>query len=149
MGIESLIRFGLDTESGQLVDVGGVERRNACGCICPSCKTPLVARHGDEKEWHFAHRSQKIHNDTRKACEYSFVVSVWLMIRKLTNDGLNFIVPRLERTLSSFSEYSHDSTELGYLVTEESLLTLGGVQVGAEFSGVTVDVLGFVEVFHS
>jgi len=145
MGIESLIPFGLDTESGQLVDVGSVERGNACGCICPSCRTPLVARHGDEKEWHFAHRSQKVHNDTRKACEYSFAVSVRLMIRQLSNDGLKFRAPKLERTLSAFSEYSYQSAEFGYLVTEESLLMLSGVQVGAEFCGVTVDVLGFVE----
>lgn len=145
MGIESLIPFGLDTESGQLVDVGSAKRGNACGCICPSCETPLVARHGDEKEWHFAHRSQKVHAETRKECEYSFAVSVRLMIRQLSNDGLKFRTPRLERSLPVFSEYSYKSAEFGYLVTEESVLTLKEVQVGAQFCGVTVDVLGLVE----
>ena len=145
MGIDSLIPFGFETESGQLVDVGSVKRGNACGCICPSCKTPLVARHGDEKEWHFAHRSQKVHNETRKECEYSFAVSVRLMIRQLSNDGLKFRTPRLECSLPAFSEYSYDSADFSYLVTEESLLTLNKVQVGADFCGVTVDVLGFVE----
>lgn len=145
MGIESLIPFGLDTKSGQLVDVGNVKRGNACGCICPSCKTPLVARHGNKKEWHFAHRSQKVHNETRKECEYSFAVSVRLMIRQLSNDGLKFRTPRLECSLTAFSEYSYESADFGYLVTEESLLVLKEVQVGAHFCGVTVDVLGLVE----
>ncbi|WP_303903585.1 competence protein CoiA family protein [Thiohalomonas denitrificans] len=144
MGIESLIPFGLDAESGQLVDVGSVKRGNACGCICPSCQTPLVARHGDEKEWHFAHRSQNVHTETRKECKYSFAVSVRLMIRQLSNDGLKFRTPRLERSLPAFSEDSYESADFGYFVTEESLLTLEEVQVGANFSGVTVDVLGLV-----
>lgn len=145
MGIESLIPFGLHAVSGLLVDVGSVERGNACGCICPSCKTPLVARHGAEKEWHFAHRSQKVHNETRKECEYSFAVSVRLMIRQLSSDGLKFRTPRLERSLVAVSECSHEKQDFGYLVTDESLLKLEEVQVGVSFCGVTVDVLGLVE----
>ena len=124
MGIESLIPFGLDAVSGQLVDVGNVKRGNACGCICPSCKTPLVARQGDEKEWHFAHRSQKVHNQTRKECKYSFAVSVRLMIRQLSNDGLKFRTPRLRRSLQTYSEYANQSADFSYFVTEESVLIL-------------------------
>ncbi len=145
MGIDSLIPFGLNTKSGQLVDVGSVKRGNACDCICPSCNTPLVARKGDEKEWHFAHRSQKVHNETRKECEYSFAVSVRLMIRQLSNDGLKFRTPRFECPLSAFSEHSYKSANFDYFVTDESLLILNEVQVGVDFCGVTVDVLGHVE----
>lgn len=93
---ESLIPFGLDIESEELIDVVNVKRWNACGCICPSCKTPLVARQGHKKAWHFAHRSQKVHNETRKECEYSFAVSVRLMIRQLSNHELKFRTPRYE-----------------------------------------------------
>lgn len=145
MGIGSLIPFGLDTTSDQLVDVGSVKRGNACGCICPSCRTPLVARHGDEKEWHFAHRSQNVHSATRKECDYSFAVSIRMMIRQLSSDGLIFRTPRLERSLSAFSEYSFESEDFDYLVTDESIIKLEDVQVGVQFSGVSVDVLGLVQ----
>jgi len=145
MGIESLVPFGLNIENEQLVDVGNVDRGNACGCICPSCKTPLVARHGDKKEWHFAHRSQKVHGKTRKECEYSFSVSVRLMIRQLSSDGLKFRTPRLQCSLPAFSEDSYESADFSYQVTKESLLILEKVQVGVHFCGVTVDVLGLVE----
>jgi len=145
MGIDSLVPFGLDAASGGLVDVGSVRRGNACGCVCPSCKTPLIARHGDEKEWHFAHRSQKVHSKTRKECEYSFGVSVRLMIRQLSKDGLKFRTPRLERSLPAFSDSTSESADFGYLVTEESTLELENVHVGAQFCGVSVDVLGFVQ----
>lgn len=35
--------------------VGEVPRGAACGCFCPVCAAPLVAKQGDELEWHFAH----------------------------------------------------------------------------------------------
>ncbi len=145
MDVDSLIPFGLSADSWQLVDVGSVERGNACRCICPSCKTPLVARHGAKNAWHFAHRSQKTHSETRNECDYSFAVSVRLMIRQLANNSLNFKVPRLEGTLSAYSEYTHQAKDFDYLVAEESLLTLEDVQVGTAFSGETVDVLGLVK----
>lgn len=143
--IESLIPFGLDEASGQLVDVGSVKRGKACGCVCPSCYTPLVARHGLEKEWHFAHRIQKVHDKTRKGCEYSFAVSVRLMIRQLSNGGLRFKTPRLAYSLPTVSDASHEFADFGYRVTDESVLKLVDVQVGVPFCGVTVDVLGYVQ----
>lgn len=145
MGIWSRIPFGLDLTSKQLMDVGSVPRGNACGCICPSCKTPLVARQGNGNEWHFAHRSQKVHSATRQECDYSFAVSVRLMIRQLSDDGLKFRTPRLKRSLQAMSEHSHEWADFSYIVTEGRLLQLDEVQVGAQFCGVTVDVLGLVE----
>lgn len=145
MDVDSRIPFGLSTDSGQIVDVGSVERGNACRCICPSCKTPLVARHGTQNAWHFAHRSQKTHNETRNECDYSFAVSVRLMIRQLATNGLKFKVPRLEGVLPACSEFTHQAKSFDYLVTEESLLTLEDVEVGAAFCGETVDVLGLVK----
>ena len=143
--LESLIPFGLDEASGQLVDVGSIKRGKACGCVCPSCYTPLVARHGQKKEWHFAHRSQKVHDQTRKGCEYSFAVSVRLMIRQLSNGGLQFKTPRLEYTLPTVSDDSYEFADFGYCVTNESDLKLVDVKVGVPFCGVTVDVLGYVQ----
>ena len=47
------VQFGL--YNGRLVDVSEVERGVACGCVCPGCFTPLVARQGRVNVWHFAH----------------------------------------------------------------------------------------------
>lgn len=38
------LRFIADVASGR-----------ACGCICPACRSPLIAKKGDILEWHFAH----------------------------------------------------------------------------------------------
>ena len=46
------------------VDAGGnirfaseVPRGSACGCFCPVCVSPLVAKQGAQLQWHFAHQS--------------------------------------------------------------------------------------------
>jgi len=53
------IPFGLRENDKAIVDVYEVKRGRECGCICPSCRTPLIARQGEEKVWHFAHASEK------------------------------------------------------------------------------------------
>jgi hypothetical protein len=45
---------GVDFE-GRTRFIGDVARGAACGCLCMECGSPLVAKHGVEKEWHFAH----------------------------------------------------------------------------------------------
>lgn len=39
--------------------IGDVVRGAACGCFCSECKSPVVAKHGTEKEWHFAHEASQ------------------------------------------------------------------------------------------
>lgn len=43
---------------GKLVHVSEVDTGIQCGCICPSCKSPLIAKKGDRKIHHFAHSNK-------------------------------------------------------------------------------------------
>lgn len=45
--------------------VDEVERGAACGCLCPVCRSPLIAKQGDVRDWHFAHEA----NQERPECE--------------------------------------------------------------------------------
>lgn len=138
------IPFGLELSTGELVDVGSVARGSRCGCICPSCRTPLVARQGDEVEWHFAHRSRNVHADTQDECEYSFAVSVRMMIRQLADEGLSVRTPGYTGKVQAFSEHTYLSEQFDYHVADEKVVTLEQVQIGVEFQGTTVDVLASV-----
>lgn len=44
---------------GEIRFVGDVPKGAGCGCICPTCKSPLVAKQGFENEWHFAHEASQ------------------------------------------------------------------------------------------
>lgn len=127
------------------MDVADVPRGGKCGCICPSCKTPLIARQGDLKEWHFAHRTRDVHQDTKNECEYSFSVSVRLMVRQLAMQDLSFRTPRYAGYLEAHSKISLQSHRVDFVVTEESLILLNDLEIGASFSHTTVDILGYVD----
>jgi hypothetical protein len=49
-----LLPFGLSAD-GRMVMVSEVERGADCGCACPQCRAPLVAKKGDVLRHHFAH----------------------------------------------------------------------------------------------
>lgn len=89
------IPFGLHVGRGELVDVTEVPRGRNCGCICPSCKARLVAKHGDVYTWHFAHDTDTDQNRPSSTCDYSAWVSLRQMaLQQLAKiHTLSFAVP--------------------------------------------------------
>ncbi len=55
-GAEAMLTFALDG-SGALRHVDAVPNGKQCGCICPACKEPLIARQGIVRAHSFAHDS--------------------------------------------------------------------------------------------
>ena len=47
-----------ENAEGKIVNVDSVPGGLACGCICPNCHEPLLARHGRKKAHCFAHHSE-------------------------------------------------------------------------------------------
>lgn len=141
--LDSLIPFGLHKETNELVNVGSVPRGVACDCIFPCCKTPLIARQGTVKEWHFAHRSQGVHKETETLCSLSFEVSVRLMIRQISEKG--GLKLRLPSYTSDYPVYCAESQEIlmeTMEVVTGSVQTLLDVDVGVNFCDVVTDVVG-------
>lgn len=48
--------FAAVDAGGNVRFAGEVPRGIACGCFCPVCASPLVARQGEQLQWHFAHQ---------------------------------------------------------------------------------------------
>jgi hypothetical protein len=85
--------FGL--KDGKLVNVGQVDRGLACGCVCPACNGPLIARQGDIRIHHFAHHGIP-------PCSEALVVSIRAAIKQLLDDRQPFALPvrRMESQLT-------------------------------------------------
>jgi len=49
--------FAAHDAAGNPRYIGDVARGAACGCFCPVCNSPLVAKQGNELDWHFAHEA--------------------------------------------------------------------------------------------
>lgn len=120
-------------------------RGKQCGCICPSCRTPLIARQGNIKEWHFAHASRSVFSRTENECEYSFFVSIRMMARQIIGDSLEIVLPRYEgRVAKHLSRYDQWVSE-SFTVANQQKISITNVEVEKTFLGVPVDLYGRVK----
>jgi DNA-directed RNA polymerase subunit RPC12/RpoP len=141
----NLIPFGLRESDNLLVDISDVRRGRGCGCICPSCKTPLIARHGQINEWHFAHASRNVYSRTEEECTYSFFVSVRLMARQIVDELLEIKLPSLIDKIEEHNEILDLDIATQFVVTDEKTVSIEDVSKEREFSKVTVDILGKIK----
>lgn len=126
----SKIPFGYCTTSNSMRDVYDVPKGKQCGCICASCKVPLIAVKGNSREWHFRH-NVRAHSHVENECEYSHFVSMRLMIKQIVGDSLTFITPHY--------------LALNNVVTQSKSITLNDIKKDARFENCTVDILGKVK----
>lgn len=109
-----------------MVDVHSVKRGRDCDCICPSCLTPMIARQGTVREWHFAHATRD--SKVQSICEYSALVSIRLMAHQVLADVVKFYVPSKPR-------------EKDILRRE---ITIASIEIDAQFEGLAVDAVATV-----
>jgi hypothetical protein len=77
--------FAAIDESGNVRFVGEVDRGAACGCYCPVCSSPLVAKQGQVKDWHFAHEP----GQERVECE----AGAMNMLRRVMAEAIQVMPP--------------------------------------------------------
>lgn len=142
------ISFGLRERDEAIVDVYAVQRGRACGCICPSCRTPLIARPGEEKACHFAHASRNVYDRTVQECDFSFYVSVRLMARQLIGSKLTLALPEYRDRVSRYVGVLHETRELDYVITAGKAIQLEQVEVETRFAKAAVDLKGRVGDFE-
>lgn len=85
-----------------------VQRGAACGCHCPECSSPVVAKQGDVRTWHFAHEG----GQERPECE----VGASNLLRRLAAELLRregVVVPQYREQIG------------GRVITLESGLSTG------------------------
>lgn len=83
-----LTPFARRTFDDQIVGPDEVERGAKCGCVCVECGSPVLARQGTEKEWHFAH--QKLSD-----CSGGYAQSVHEAAKQLIRTHKSLTLPKL------------------------------------------------------
>ncbi len=125
------VPFGLDQQTGELVDVADVPRGLACGCICPSCKVPLQAKQGEINRWYFAHETRGTYKLAADQCELSIWTAMVLMARQEISRALTFKTPFYELKQAGLTQ----------LVTESRDLPMEQCEIEHTHSGVRWDAL--------
>ncbi len=99
---------------GDMRFIGEVDRGADCGCVCPVCGSPLVARQGMSNDWHFAHDAAQ----ERPECEGAAL----RMLRRLVIEHLqermqsvDFVLPayRQDVTLTRSLVHLRDEARWG------------------------------------
>ena len=135
----NLIPFALSLDTNLLVDVADVQSGKKCGCICPSCNIPLIARKGDINEWHFAHDSQFIEKDQELSCDFSWAVAVKMMIKQILIEGSTLALPEY---FINFQGIGYQKAKRQIKVTDSSIIHYTNPELKSLACDVTVEVKG-------
>jgi len=89
--------YGENAE-GRMVHVDTVPRGKHCGCVCPYCKEPLLARHGEVNVHGFAHNSE-----TRQAnLKICYKVTMYKLAEQILREYKQIYAPSYYNVLGSF-----------------------------------------------
>src|SRR5690348_9510442 len=100
-----------------------VPRGKLCGCVCPACQAPLVARQGNQIAWHFAHESL---SDCRGAVE----TAIHRFAKQVILDSRTIRLPESFVTVGGHSERILWPYNYSYSGAEQEV-TIGDVRLDA------------------
>lgn len=134
------IPFALRLQDQAMVGPEEVLRGAACGCICPSCRLPLIANQGDDKVAYFSHNTRGHDREVARSCTYSFYVSVAAMAKQLARQGLPVTLPAYRQTVE-FPPHQRGAARETVLVTHQTTLEPTGIEIDVEVNGAICDVV--------
>lgn len=94
---------------GNLVHIDTVPNGDACGCFCPECKEPLIARNGGtKKQPHFAHKPDS-------TCQGAYETTLHLLAKEIINEEKRMVLPEYRRDMEFYNESDKDFYTDDYL----------------------------------
>ena len=89
--MELLNPYGL--REGKIVYVDDVPKGQACGCLCPKCRGPLIAKKGAERVHHFSHVELG-------TCQGGFETAIHRMCKEILDKRGAMRLPPVERSFN-------------------------------------------------
>ncbi len=127
-------------KNNEIISIADVESGLKCGCICPACGEPLIAKKGQKKMYHFAH--YHTHN-----CEYGYESSLHLAAKSILSKAQRFTIPTVKLTFPN----SYRGVEM---ISEAKEIKIDEVSLEKRYGGIIPDIVIrsgkkelFVEIF--
>ncbi len=129
-------------KDGNIVSIADVPSGKECGCVCPACGDELIARKGQKRMHHFAHRSNE-------DCEYGYESSLHLAAKDILSCSKKMVIPPV------YVEFpqSGKSKQLLYL---EKKISFDHVELEKRFDDIIPDIVVysgdkyfFIEIYVS
>lgn len=126
-------------KDGEITSIADVESGLKCGCVCPACGEPLVAKKGSKVMHHFAH-----HAGTN--CEYGYQTSLHLAAKDILSKAKKMVIPRVS--------FTFPGTNKSELISGEKEIPIDSVELEKRFDDIIPDIVVysrgkyfFVEIF--
>jgi hypothetical protein len=132
---QTLVPFGL--LDGRMVAVDEVPSGLACGCRCPACTAPLVAKKGEQRAHHFSHLPGN------PPCRHGYETALHLMAKQVLAECSHLALPALDIVESNYDAQGTIHSEEGR-VCDASSIDLDAVAVEREIQGIRPDAIGWV-----
>lgn len=127
-------------KNGVATYIEDVESGLKCGCTCPSCGEPLVAKKGTKRMHHFAHHAEQ-------NCEYGYETSLHLAAKEILSKSKKIVLPPVYVVFPE--SYKKDE-----LVSDAQELEIEDITLEKRFGDVIPDVViyangrqYFIEIF--
>ncbi len=111
----------------RIVSIEDVESGLKCGCICPACGEPLVAKKGAKMMHHFAHH-------TGQNCEYGYESSLHLAAKDILLNAQKMVIPAVKVTFS-------DSYKTDQLICAAQEIQIERVELEKRYGGIVPDIV--------
>ena len=114
-------------KDGEIVSIEDVKSGLTCGCICPACGDPLVAKKGEKMMHHFAHHAGH-------TCEFGYESSLHLAAKNILSKAKKIVLPAV---YLAFPE----SCKEAQLISESKEIKIDKVELEKRYSDIVPDIV--------
>lgn len=114
-------------KDGNIVSIDEVQSGKDCGCVCPACGDELIARKGEKRMHHFAHRSNE-------DCEYGYESSLHLAAKDILSRSKKMVIPPV------YVEFPQ-SGKPKELISMEREISIDDVELEKRFDDIILDIV--------
>lgn len=114
-------------KDGEIVSIEDVKSGLTCGCICPACGDPLVAKKGEKMMHHFAHHAGH-------TCEFGYESSLHLAAKNILSKAKKIVIPAVY--LSFPNSYKE-----AQLISESKEIKIDKVELEKRYSDIVPDIV--------
>ena len=115
-------------KDGKAAHISEVESGKKCGCVCPACGEPLVAKKGSKNLHHFAHANNN--------CEYGYETSLHLAAKEILSEAKKIFLPEV------FLEFPNSTKKTESLVPAKEI-SIDDVKLEQRYGDIIPDIVVF------
>lgn len=125
--------FGLN-ENNTLVHIANVERGKSCNCICPSCRSPLIAAKGKKIQSHFKHA-------TTIECEGGLESAIHMAAKQIIKERKQIKLPEYTINKTMLDSKGKMHLEFKTIVENEQSISFDSVEEEQRINEIQADIL--------